>query len=161
MIGVSAQYAHYTDVVRGMTGVPIYRDRLGRRPREDPLRQRPDPLDPRALGAARPDRGADLLADRHRFGDDGLKVTYAPFEGRSRTVDLSDPRYAMPLDFWWYPPPEHKWLARALALVVLALAVGRRRLALCGVIRPPAALEHAAARRRPDEPSQKTSRSRS
>ena len=29
VIGVSAQYAHYTDVVRQMTGVPIYRDRLG------------------------------------------------------------------------------------------------------------------------------------
>ena len=29
VIGVGAQYAHYTDVVRALTGVPIYQDRLG------------------------------------------------------------------------------------------------------------------------------------
>ncbi len=119
IVAVSAQYAHYVDVVDALTGVPVYQDRFGV-PREqipygdDPPRWIPllSPLLVQTEG---------LISSQvvSRFGGDGLEVTYAPFEGRARTVNLSDPKLAMPLDFWWYPPPEHKWLARFLALLLL------------------------------------------
>jgi hypothetical protein len=73
-----------------------------------------------------------------RFGGDGLEVTYAPFEGRSRTVNLSGPGLAIPLDFWWYPPPEHKWLVRFLALLLLlGSAAAAARLYLLAFRRSP------------------------
>ena len=61
-----------------------------------------------------------------RLSGDGLEVTYAPFEGRSRTVDLADPRYRMGLDFWWASPPSNATLDRLLAaaLAILAAAAG-------------------------------------
>ena len=123
VIGVSAQYAHYTDVVRQMTGVPIYRDRLGVDREKIPYGNDPTRWIPELSALLVQTEGLISSQIVDRLGGHGLEVTYAPFEGRSRTVNLSDPRWKMPLDFWWYPPPEHKWLARALALVVLAFAV--------------------------------------
>lgn len=119
IVAVSAQYAHYVDVVDALTGVPVYQDRFGV-PREqipygdDPPRWIPllSPLLVQTEGLI-----SSQVVDR--LGGDGLEVTYAPFEGPSHTVNLSDPKLAMPLDFWWYPPPEHKWLARFLALLLL------------------------------------------
>jgi hypothetical protein len=123
VIGVSAQYAHYTDVVRGLTGVPIYRDRLGVDPEKIPYGNDPTRWIPELSAIVIQTEGLISSQIFTRFGDEGLEVTYAPFEGRSRTVNFAEPRYAMPLDYWWYPPPEHKWAARALALIVLLVAV--------------------------------------
>jgi len=62
----------------------------------------------------------------------------APFEGRSRTVNLSDPALAIPLNFWWYPPPEHRWLVRFLALLLLLAGVAAAaRLYVLAFRKPP------------------------
>ena len=62
VIGVSTPYSH----VHPRRARPDRRADLpgpdGCRPPEDPLRQRPDPLDPGALGAPGPERGPALLA---------------------------------------------------------------------------------------------------
>lgn len=123
VVGVSAQYARYTNVVRALTGVPIYQDRLG-----VPREQIPYGIDPTRWV---PELSALLVQTEgllssqvlEPLGFDGLEVTYAPFEGRSRTVNLSEPGLRMPLDFWWVPPPRHVWMARALALAILALSL--------------------------------------
>jgi len=106
-----------------MTGVPIYRDRLGVDREKIPYGNDPTRWIPELSALLVQTEGLISSQIVDRLGGQGLEVTYAPFEGRSRTVNLSDPRWKMPLDFWWYPPPEHKWLARGLALIVLALAV--------------------------------------
>jgi hypothetical protein len=103
--------------------VPIYRDRLGVDREKIPYGNDPTRWIPELSALLVQTEGLISSQVVDRLGGHGLEVTYAPFEGRSRTVNLSDPRWAMPPDFWWYPPPEHKWPARALALVVLALAV--------------------------------------
>jgi hypothetical protein len=123
VVGVSVQYSRYTEHVRALTGVPIYEDRLGV-PNEkipygnDGTRWVPE------LSAVLV-QGEALVSSQllERLGQDGLEVTYAPFEGRSRTLDFGDPRYKVQLDYWWVPPPHHRWLARLLALVVLLTAL--------------------------------------
>ena len=123
VIGVSAQYAHYTDVVRGLTGVPIYRDRLGVDPEEIPYGNDPTRWIPELSALLVQTEGLISSQVVDRLGGHGLEVTYAPFEGRSRTVNLSDPKYLMPLDFWWVPPPHYRLLARALAGLILAISL--------------------------------------
>jgi hypothetical protein len=123
VIAVSAQYSRYTEHVRALTGVPIYQDRLGV-DRE---------LIPYGNDGTRwvPELSAILVQSEalissqilERVGADGLRVTYAPFEGRSRTLDFGDPSYKVELDYWWVPPPEHRWLARLLALAILLVAL--------------------------------------
>jgi hypothetical protein len=119
VVAVTAQYAHYVDVVDALTGVPVYQDRFGVDREEIPYGNDPTRWIPELSALMIQTEG--LLSSQviDRLGGDGLNVTYAPFEGRSRTVNLSDPKLAMPLDFWWYPPPEHKWLVRFLALLIL------------------------------------------
>jgi hypothetical protein len=123
IVGVSAQYAHYTDAVRALTGVPIYRDRLGVDPERIPYGNDPTRWIPELSALLVQTEGLISSQVVERLGGDGLHVTYAPFEGRSRTVDLSDPKYRMPLDFWWVPPPRYVLLARTLAAVILLISV--------------------------------------
>jgi hypothetical protein len=119
LIAISVQYSRYTEHVRALTGVPIYLDRLGV-PNEkipygnDGTRWVPE------LSAILV-QGEALVSSQliERLGGDGLEVTYAPFEGRSRTLDFGDPLYKVSLDYWWIPPPEHRWLARLLAFAIL------------------------------------------
>jgi hypothetical protein len=131
VIGVSTQYVHYTDVVRGMTGVPIYQDRVGVDPEKIPYGDDPTRWVPELSALLVQTEG--LLSSQvvERLGGDGLEVTYAPFEGRSRTVDLADPRYRMGLDFWWVVPPSNaaldRLLAAALAIFAAAAAAGLYR----------------------------------
>ena len=103
IVGVSAQYAHYADAVRGLTGVPIYQDRLGVDPEKIPYGNDPTRWIPELSALLVQTEGLISSQVIDRLGGDGLEVTYAPFEGRSRTVNLSDPKYRMPLDFWWVP----------------------------------------------------------
>lgn len=123
IVAVSAQYAHYVDAVDALTGVPVYQDRFGV-PREDiPYGNDPTRWIPELSALMIQTEGLISTQIIDRLGGDGLEVTYAPFEGRSRTVNLSDPKLAIPLNFWWYPPPEHKWLVRFLALLLLLASV--------------------------------------
>jgi hypothetical protein len=126
VIGVSAQYAHYTDVVRQMTGVPIYRDRLGVDRERIPYGNDPTRWIPELSALLVQTEGLISSQIVDRLGGHGLEVTYAPFEGRSRTVDLADPRYRMGIDFWWVSPPSNATLDRLLAaaLAILAAAAG-------------------------------------
>ena len=113
IIGVSAQYARYTEAVRGLSGVPIYQDRLGVDPEKIPYGNDPTRWIPELSALLVQTEG--LLSSQvvERFGGDGLEVTYAPFEGRSRTINLSDPKYRMPLDYWWSPSSHHPVATRA------------------------------------------------
>jgi hypothetical protein len=128
LLGVATQYTHYTDIVRGLSGVPIYQDRVGVEPEKIPYGNDPTRWIPEL--SALLVQGEGLLSSQviERVGGDGLKVTYAPFEGRSRTVDLADPRYRMGLDFWWVSPPSNatldRLLAAALAILAAAAAAG-------------------------------------
>jgi hypothetical protein len=123
VVGVSAQYARYTEVVRAVTGVPIYQDRLGVDPEKIPYGNDPTRWIPEL--SALLIQTEELISSQivERLGGDGLKITYAPFEGRSRTVDLGDPRYRTPPDFWWYPTTRNPVATRALALAMLSIAV--------------------------------------
>jgi hypothetical protein len=124
VIGVSAQYAHYTEVVRGLTGVPIYREREGVDPEKIPYGDDPTRWVPELSALLVQAEGLISSQLLTRFGGHGLEVTYAPFEGRSRTINLSDPQYAMPLDFWWAPTPRHPFAARTVALLLFLASVG-------------------------------------
>ena len=123
IVGVSAQYAHYTEVVGQLSGVPIYQDRLGVDREKIPYGNDPTRWIPELSALLVQTEGLISSQVVERLGGDGLEVTYSPFEGRSRTVNLSDPRWRMPLDFWWAPPPRHVLLARALALAMLLISV--------------------------------------
>lgn len=105
VVAVSAQYAHYVDVVGALTGVPVYQDRFGVDREEIPYGNDPTRWIPELSALLIQTEGLVSSQVVDRLGGDGIEVTYAPFEGRSRTVNLSDPALAMPLDFWWYPPP--------------------------------------------------------
>jgi hypothetical protein len=81
-----------------------------------------------------------------RLGGEGLEVTYAPFEGRSRTVDFADPMYRMKLDFWWVTPPSNATLDRLLAaalLLIAAAAAAALYLQAFGRRPPPLGRRHA------------------
>jgi hypothetical protein len=123
IVAVSAQYAHYTDAVRGLTGVPIYQDRLGVDPEKIPYGNDPTRWIPELSALLVQSEGLISSQVDERLGGDGLEVTYAPFEGRSRTVNLSDPKYRMPLDFWWGGSPLHPFPARLVAVLLLLVSV--------------------------------------
>lgn len=119
IVAVSGQYAHYVDQVDALTGVPVYQDRFGVPLDEIPYGNDPTRWIPELSALRLQTEGLISSQIVDRLGGDGIEVTYAPFEGRSRTINLSDPALAIPLNFWWYPPPEHKWLVRALAFLLL------------------------------------------
>jgi|GEM_PF-2430048 len=146
VVAVSAQYAHYVDAVDALTGVPVYQDRFGVEREKIPYGNDPTRWIPQLSALVVQAEGLISSQVIDRLGGDGLTVTYAPFEGRSRTVNLSDPKLAIPLDFWWYPPPEHKWLVRVLALLLLlASAAASVRLYLLVARRGPGGLNLGAA----------------
>jgi hypothetical protein len=105
-----------------MTGVPIYQDRIGVDPEKIPYGNDPTRWVPELSALLVQTEG--LLSSQvvERLSGEGLEVTYAPFEGRSRTVDFADPRYRMKLDFWWVTPPSNATLARLLAVALAILA---------------------------------------
>jgi hypothetical protein len=119
VIGVSAQYGHYTDVARGMTGIPLYETRYGLDPEKIPYGDDPTRWVPELSALLVQTEGLISSQVLERLGVDGIKATYAPFEGRSRTVDLSEPQYRMPLDFWWILPPRNELLDKTLAALLL------------------------------------------
>jgi hypothetical protein len=124
VVGVSTQYAQYTDAVRALSGVPVYRDRLGVSREKIPYGDDPTRWVPEL--SALLVQGEGLVSSQivERLGGHGLEITYAPFEGRSRTLNFGDPRFKMPLNFWWYlPGGGQKWLVRFIALLMLIAAM--------------------------------------
>jgi hypothetical protein len=124
VVAVSTQYVHYIDVAKGLSGVPLYETREGLDPEKIPYGDDPTRWVPEMSALLIQSEG--LLSSQliERLSGDGLKVTYAPFEGRSRTVDLSTPRYRMGLDFWWVHPLGNAVLDRIFAALLAIVAVG-------------------------------------
>jgi hypothetical protein len=123
IVAVSASYSHYVDVVDALTGIPVYQDRFGVDREQIPYGNDPTRWIPELSALLVQTEGLVSSQIVDRLGGHGLEATYAPFEGRSRTVNLSDPPLKMPLDFWWYPLPEHKWLGRFVALLILLVGL--------------------------------------
>lgn len=142
LVAVGGQYSYYMGVVRELTGVQVYGTRFGidgnRIPYgDDPPRWIPQ-LSPLLLQAE------GLISSQviEPLGGDGLKVTYSPFEGRSRTLNLSDPEVRLSLDFWWNGAGTGRQLAALMMLIIslvsgaaLYLVAGGRNLLALG--RPP------------------------
>jgi hypothetical protein len=125
VVGVSGQYGHYTDIARGLTGVPLYEVRYGLDPEKIPYGDDPTRWMPELSALLIQTEGLISSQVVERLGGSGIDATYAPFEGRSRTVNLSDPKYRIPLDFWWILPPRNQVLDKllaALAAIAAALA---------------------------------------
>lgn len=121
-IGISAAYSQYIDVARGLTGVPLYRDREAISPQEIPYGNDPTRWIPELSAIVVQAEGLVSSQVVEPLTGEGLTVTYAPFEGRSRTVNLSEAPYRMPLDFWWSAAPRHRAAAVAVAVAMALLA---------------------------------------
>jgi hypothetical protein len=123
IVAVSVLYSHYMLIVQDLTGVPIYEERAGLDPEkipygDDPTRWIPQ-LSPLLL------QTEYLISTEvvNRLGGHGLEVTYNPFEGRTRTVNLSEPGLKVPLDFWWNPPPGPKYPTRVATLLMAIVSL--------------------------------------
>lgn len=123
VVGISLQYGRYVEIAKRLTGVPLYETRAGldreRIPYgDDPTRWVPE------LSALLV-QSETLISSQvvSRFGGEGLKVTYHPFEGRSRTVNLSDPALDPELDLWWNEPYEATG-GRVAGVLMLIVALG-------------------------------------
>ncbi len=123
LVGVAVSYTQYLPVVRALTGVPILRDRegvpLSRIPYgDDAFRWIPE-LSPLLI------QTEGLISSQllEPLGGGGLTVSYTPFEGQAHSVNFSDPKPRMPLDFWWSAAPRYKWLACGLAAIILFVSV--------------------------------------
>jgi hypothetical protein len=127
LVGVSTQYARYVEIVDRMTGVPIYQNRYGVDPERIPYGDDPPRWIPQLSALLLQSESLVSAQLISRFGGEGLKVTYDPFEGRSRTVNLSDPSLHPELDFWWNNPfgtTGARFSASLLLLLGLAGGVG-------------------------------------
>jgi hypothetical protein len=124
LVGASAYYGQYATLVQKLTGVPIYQDRFAGISTEripygdDPTRWIPQ-LSPLLLQT----EGLISTQILEPLGSGGLEATYHPFEGRSRTVNLSDPDVRMELDYFWHYP-FNTVQARVFALLMFLLALG-------------------------------------
>jgi hypothetical protein len=136
LVGASAYYGQYVPVVQRLTGVPIYENRFSGLDTEripygdDPTRWIPQ-LSPLLL------QSEGLISTQllNRFGSDGLTVTYDPFEGRSRSVNLSDADVRMELDYFWralLPTTVARVFAALMGLMTLVSGYGLYRIARRG-----------------------------
>ncbi len=122
VVGVSTQYARYVGIVHGLTGVPIYEGRAGLDPQRIPYGDDPTRWVPEL--SALLVQSESLISSQvvSRLGGNGLEVTYHPFEGRSRTLNLSDPSLHAELDLWWNEP-FHTPGARITGVLLLFLSI--------------------------------------
>ncbi len=121
VVAVSAYYGQYAAVAQKLTGVPVYTERYGTNPEDlpfgiDPPRWIPE-LSPLLV------QTEGLLSSQviDRLGGNGLTATYHPFEGRSRSVNLSEPTVRMEPDFFWSMMVKTT-AARLFALAMLLIA---------------------------------------
>jgi hypothetical protein len=123
LVAVSAQYSYYMAVVQELTGVKVYGTRFGIDGEtipygDDPPRWIPE-LSPLLL------QTEGLISSQvvEPLGGDGLKVTYDPFEGRSRTLNLSAPNVRLSPAYWWHGAGPGRHLV-ALLLFIASVASG-------------------------------------
>jgi hypothetical protein len=123
LVAVSAQYSYYMAVVQELTGVKVYGTRFGIDGEtipygDDPPRWIPE-LSPLLL------QTEGLISSQvvEPLGGDGLKVTYDPFEGRSRTLNLSAPNVRLSPAYWWHGAGPGRQLV-ALLLFISSIVSG-------------------------------------
>ena len=122
VVAVSAYYGQYVPVAQQLSGVQMYTERYGTDPEDlpfgiDPPRWVPQ-LSPLLV------QGEGLVSSQvlERITGDGLTLTYHPFEGRSRSVDLSAPELRTQADFFW-SMTLRTLAARITALLLLLLSL--------------------------------------
>lgn len=123
IVGVSVQYPQYTEIARALTGVPIYQERIGVDLEKIPYGDDPTRWIPELSALL---IQTEYLISTHvvdKLGGHGIEVTYDPFEGRTRTINLSDPTFRTPLNFWWNPPPGHERLGSIIAVLMAIVAL--------------------------------------
>lgn len=120
LIAVSSQYSNYMNAVRELTGVQVYGTRFGVDGQLIPYGDDPPRWIPELSAIVV--QAESLISSQivEPLSGNGLKVTYAPFEGRSRTVDMSSPSLKHRLDFWWNGATTPRELV-ALLLFILSL----------------------------------------
>jgi hypothetical protein len=125
VIAVSAPYSSYIGAVRALTGVEVYGTRFGENGQLIPYGDDPPRWIPELSAIIV--QAEELISSQiiEPLGGDGLKVTYRPFEGRNRTVNMSAPGLRQSLNFWWNGASLPRQLASLLMFIVgLASAVG-------------------------------------
>lgn len=123
VVGVSAYYGTYATLVQKMTGVPIYEDRFsGVDTEKIPYGDDPTRWIPQLSALLLQTEGLISTQVLEPLGINGLDATYHPFEGRSRTVNLSEPEVRMDLDFFWRSPYGFT-RAKVFALVMFLISV--------------------------------------
>jgi hypothetical protein len=125
VIGVSAPYSSYIGAVRALTGVDIYGTRFGQKGELIPYGDDPPRWIPELSAIVVQAEGLISSHIVEPLAGTGLKVTYAPFEGRTRTVDMSAPGLHQPLNFWWNGASLPRQVASLILFFLgLASAVG-------------------------------------
>jgi hypothetical protein len=122
VVAVSAYYGQYVPVAQQLSGVEIYTERYGTNPEDLPFGIDPPRWIPQLSPLLVQSEGLLSSEILERFGGNGLTLTYHPYEGRVRSVDLSQPGMRTEADFFWSMMLRTK-AARATALLLLLLAI--------------------------------------
>jgi hypothetical protein len=132
LVGASAYYGQYASVVNRLTGVPIYAERAGVDPEQIPYGDDPTRWIPQLSPLLLQTEGLISTQILEPLGGNGLYATYDPFEGRSRTVNLSDTGVRLELDYYWhsvFPTLGARVFAALMLVLSLLSGFGLYRLA--------------------------------
>lgn len=121
VVAVSAYYGQYEPVAQKLTGVLMYTERYGTSPEDLPFGIDPPRWIPQLSPLLVQSEGLLSSEVLERIGGDGLTLTYHAYEGRSRSVNLSQPGLRTEADFFWSMMLQ-TLAARVVALLLLLLA---------------------------------------
>lgn len=125
VVAVSAQYSYYIAVVQELTGVQVYATRFGVDGERIPYGDDPPRWIPQLSPLLLQTEGLISSQIVEPLGGKGLEVTYDPFEGRSRTLNLSAPNVRLSPAYWWHGAGIGRRLVALLLLIAsLASAAG-------------------------------------
>ena len=131
-VGATGYYGQYVPIVQKLTGVPLYEDRFaGLNPEEIPYGDDPTRWIPELSPVLLQTEGLLSSQVLERVGVGALTVTYHPFEGRSRSLDFSQPEFRIAPDYFWHllvPTTAARLLALMLASMSLASGYGLYRM---------------------------------
>jgi hypothetical protein len=122
LVAVSVQYSYYMLWVQQLSGVQVYGQRFGIDPQKIPYGDDPPRWIPELSPLLLQTEGLLSAQVIDRLGIDGINVSYAPYEGRSRTIDMSAPGIKPPLNFWWNNSGIGHYLVAALLFIASAAA---------------------------------------